>query len=223
MLDQAFESLKKLDWGSDPKTLQPIDDAIVASHGDDAARRELETKLLEHLEGGTDASRDFVYRKLRVIGTAASVPALAERLSDAKQSHMARYALESMPADEAGAALRDALQTVQGENLIGVISSVGARRDEASVETLGKLAASDDEAISQAAACALGRIGNSDAAKALATCKSPAAIDASLACAESLVSNGQRADAIGIYLRLAKSPQKHVKLAATRGMLNQAE
>ncbi len=38
MLDQAFEALKTYDWGTDRKALDPIDDAVVATHGDDAAR-----------------------------------------------------------------------------------------------------------------------------------------------------------------------------------------
>ena len=48
-------------------------------------------------------------RALRIKGTAASVPALAALLPDEKLSHMARYALESMPYPEAGQALRDIL------------------------------------------------------------------------------------------------------------------
>jgi len=43
-----------------------------------------------------------------VVGTASSVPALAALLTDNELSHMARFALERMPAAEAGAALREA-------------------------------------------------------------------------------------------------------------------
>jgi len=45
MLDQAFEALKSCDWGPSLKTLQPIEDAVVATYGDDAARKDLEAKL----------------------------------------------------------------------------------------------------------------------------------------------------------------------------------
>jgi hypothetical protein len=48
----------------------------------------------------------------------------------------------------------------------------------------------------------------------------PAAVDASLACAESLLAAGKNLDALAIYKGLAAGdPPKHVKLAATRGML----
>ncbi|HPZ83015.1 MAG TPA: hypothetical protein PL064_06260, partial [Thermogutta sp.] len=75
MLEDAFEALKTFDWGADPKVLKPIDDAIVATYGDAAGRRELENKLLELLKSDVSrAAKDFICRKLRVIGTAASVP-----------------------------------------------------------------------------------------------------------------------------------------------------
>jgi hypothetical protein len=114
MLDQALTALKALDWGADLKPLAPIDDAINSTHGDASARKDLETKLAALLS--TDASRsakDFICRRLMIIGTAASVPALAALLGDKSLSHMARFALERIPAAEAGQALRDALTKVQ--------------------------------------------------------------------------------------------------------------
>jgi hypothetical protein len=48
----------------------------------------------------------------------------------------------------------------------------------------------------------------------------PAVTDASLACAESLLADGKNLDALAIYKGLvAGDPPKHVKLAASRGML----
>jgi len=116
MLDKAFETLKTYDWGQDRNLLKPIDEAVVATHGDDAARKELETRLAAVLK--TDVSRDskqFVCRKLMVIGTASSVPTLAKLLTSEELSHMARYALERIPAPEAGRALRVALLMTKGE------------------------------------------------------------------------------------------------------------
>ena len=46
MLDQAFDALKTYDWGTDRKVLNPIDEAVVATHDDAAARKELETAWL---------------------------------------------------------------------------------------------------------------------------------------------------------------------------------
>ena len=130
MLDQAFEALKAFDWGTDRNALNPIDEAIVTTHGDAAARKELEARLAAVLR--TDVSRDakdFVCRKLMVIGTAASVSALAELLPQQDHSHMARYALERIPVSEAAQAMRDVLPTLSGELKVGVIGSRGVRQD----------------------------------------------------------------------------------------------
>src|SRR6185503_11166877 len=99
MLDQAFEALKSYDWGTDRNLLNPIDEAVIAVHGNDAASKELETRLAAVLKTAVSRdAKDFVCRKLMIIGTGASVPTLAEMLPDKDNSHMARYALERIPA-----------------------------------------------------------------------------------------------------------------------------
>jgi hypothetical protein len=226
MLDQAFESLKKFDWGQDPKVVAPIDEAVISTREDAAKRKELEDKLAAALadEMPLDA-KQYVCRKLMIIGTASSVPALSKLLGDKQLSHMARYALERIPAPEAAAALRDSLGKVAGELKIGVISSLGGRKDAESVAVLAQLLGDGDAAIARAAAFALGAIRSPEAAKALgsanASAESKSAVtDASFACAEALLTGGKNLDALAIYKGLlAGDPPKHVKVAATKGML----
>ena len=227
MLDQAFESLKTYDWGADVSVLKPIDDAIVASHGNAETRRQLESRLAALLaaEVSRDA-KDFICRKLMSIGTAACVGALAKLLPLAELSHMARYALERIPAPEACQALRDSLSGLSPELQTGVIGSLGACRDAASVPVLAGLLSSPDAAVARAAAIALGDIRTPDAARALTGMepKSEAAgiarTDALLACAEALLAGGAKAEAMKIYKSFTGEKQaKHVRLAATRGVL----
>ncbi|MEK6236509.1 MAG: HEAT repeat domain-containing protein [Planctomycetales bacterium] len=227
MSDQAFEALAKYDWGKDRNALKPIDQAVIDTHGDAAARKQLETRLAALLE--TDASRaakDYVCRALRVVGTAVSVPLLAKLLPLADHSHMARYALERIPAPQAGQAMREALPKLSNELKVGVISSLGARQDDASSATLGKLVGDADAAVGRSAAFALGAIRSPEAAKALsgAKAKQPqvkaAIADASLSCAESLLAGGKKSEALKLYKGLSgKEQPKHVRLAATRGVL----
>jgi HEAT repeat protein len=227
MLDQAFDALKKYDWGVDPKVLKPIDEAVIKTHGDAAARKDLESKLAALLDSGASRdAKDYVCRKLMVIGTAASVPALAKLLADKDNSHMARFALERNPAPEAAAALRDALSKVAATLKVGIIGSLGARGDAASVKDLSALVSNGDAAVARAAALALGNIASADAARAVADAKpahedaNAAVIDARLACAEALLAAGKKAEAVALYKSLAGENQpKHVRLAATRGML----
>jgi len=226
-VDKAFEVLATYDWGSNRGELKPIDDAVIAAHGNAEAAKALEVKLAAVL--GSDAkhaAKDYACRQLSLIGTAESVPALAALLTDEKLSHMARYALERMPCDEAVAAVRDALGKTDGKVKVGVINTLGVRRDAASTDALIALTGDSDPMVAGAAASALGAIGTPEAAKALAALqeKAPAelrlvAADAYLACAEKLLAAGKKADAMKIYQALSKSDIKHVGLAAKRGLV----
>jgi HEAT repeat protein len=222
MLEQALEALKTYDWGKDPKALRPIDAAIIATHGDTAKRRDLEDKLTAALKAECPLdAKQVLCRYLMAIGSEACVPTLAAMLSDKDLSHMARYALERIPAQEAAAALRDALPKLSGALKVGVISSLGARQDQGSVSTLSGLLGESDVAVATAAAHALGAIRTPEAAAALSAGKtSLAATDASFSCAEAMLAAGKNADALAIYKKLLAADQrKHVRLAATRGML----
>lgn len=225
MLDQAFETLKTYDWGMDPNVLRPITDAIVKSYGDAAARKDLETRLIAVLKSEAPrAAKDAVCRALQTIGTAESVPALAALLPDEKLSHMGRYALERIPAPEAGQALRDALPKVPAKLKIGIISSLGVRGEAAAVAPLQTALADSDAAVVSAAAHGLGTIGTPEAGKAVASAKpdpkTKAAIDdASLECAEDLLAAGKKPEAKAAYGKiLAGKPSKHVELAANLGI-----
>jgi len=169
----------------------------------------IEAKLLAVLQSpeATDDAKTFVCRCLRQVGSAKCVPALEPLLTNEKLSHMARYALQGNPSPAAGKALRNALGLVKGPLLIGVISSVGARRDEEAVGALISLARGDDAAVAGAALNALGRIGGSKAARALEEFAPSAALQkawasAALGCAESL----SRSEAGKIYRKIFDGP-----------------
>jgi HEAT repeat protein len=98
--------------------------------------------------------------ELALRGGPESAAALAKLLDDPQLSHDARYALQSNPAPEAGAALRSALDRLHGDVLIGVINSVASRRDDLATPALAKLLQSDDKAVALAAAGALATIGS---------------------------------------------------------------
>ncbi|MCP4616598.1 MAG: hypothetical protein GY844_09175, partial [Bradyrhizobium sp.] len=155
-----------------------------------------------------------------------AVPTLAALLSDEKLSHMARYALEGIRDPSVDDALRDALGKVQGRPRLGVIGSLGARRDAKAVDALAALL--DVPHTAGAAARALGNIGTSAAAKALegalsdASGSSQTAIcEGLLRCAEALAADGQSAASQAIYDRLrglADAPPQ-VRAAALRGAI----
>jgi HEAT repeat protein len=119
------------------------------------------------------------------------------------------------------------LSKTKGRIKVGVINSLGVRRDAEATAALTALLDDSDEAVVSAAAGALGKIGSSETAKTLKAFQAEApdsltlaAADACLACAEQLLADGKKLEAMTMYKSLM-SPKlpKHVRLAATRGML----
>jgi len=228
-LDEACAALAAYDWGTDPTPLEVIDAAVVAAGSDSGVRTAVEARLIAILAPETSrAAKEYACRKLCLIGTAASVPALAALLVDPDSSHMARFALERIAAPEAAAALRAGLGVVTGDLRIGMMSSLGARRDAESVPLLAALLGGEPP-VALAAAQALGLIASPAAAAALAKVDASgrmaaATADARLACAEALLAADQRTEARAIYEALAAAASgrpdaRAVFLAATRGIL----
>lgn len=165
-------------------------------------------------------------RQLARIATKEAVPTLAALLGDEELSHMARYALEAIPDPSVDDALRDALGKVQGRPRLGVIGSLGVRRDAKAVDALAGLLKQSDTA--GAAARALGNIGTPAAAEALEDALPGASGGGQLAIcegllrsAEALAADGQNAPSRAIYDRmrgLADAPHQ-VRAAALRGAI----
>jgi len=225
----VFQKIRTAKVGEATGEFQAIAKKAVESLGDPALRKALEKQLaaLAADKGASFDARSFACRQLMMMGTAACVPAVATLLGDEKLSHMARYALERMPCPEAGKAIREALATTKGKTLVGIINSVGERRDAEAVGALVKLLKSSDAAVAVAAARALGKIGGDDAAKALAAARPGAKgalrqtiTDAWLRCADAWLAAGEKDKAKAVYKQLyAAAEPKNVRAAALRGLV----
>ena len=105
-----------------------------------AADENEEARLIAVLQSAASThEKDAACADLKRIGTKQSVPALAALLTDEQLSHFARYALESMQAPEAGAALLAALPKTSGSNEVGIINSLAVRKETAAIAPLGSL------------------------------------------------------------------------------------
>jgi hypothetical protein len=168
-------------------------------------------KLGEVLKSSADEkAKADACRELARIGTKDSVAPLASLLGDEKLNHMARYGLEPIADPAVDDAFRAALEKLKGRPLVGVIGSIGVRRDAKALDALAKLVGDSDGEVAQAAARALGSLGSPAAAKALedALAKTPAAnqpavYEGLFRCAEASCIHGQSAQALPIYDRLA--------------------
>ena len=149
---------------------------------------------------------------------------------DEDTSHIARYALERIPDEKAAKAMRDALPKVSKKLKPGIIGSLGVRRDKKSIMVFSKFLGDSDIQVAKAAAQSLGLIGTSAAAKELskfakkasANMKLPVAA-ACLVCAEQLLANGEKSEAVALYNELKGDDKpSHIKAAAMKGILTAA-
>ena len=199
------------------------------SHGQTIVPASKQDELIAVLKSADATRKDKTdaCRLLSFIATKKAVPALALLLADEELNHMARYALEPIADSAVDDALRDAIGKLKGRPLVGVIGSIGVRGDTRAVRPMAKMLKSSDTMVAQAAARALGNIGDAAAAKALSGALSGSAGDTKLAvceglfrCAEGLVAKGQNKQAVVIYDELLKVKAPHqVRAGALRGAI----
>ena len=219
---EAMAKLKRYDYGAETKILRSFERWTGRASGDaksQAALARCFAALLTDAET-THAAKVFVCGQLPLVASDAEVPVLAGLLGDAKLGDAARRALEAIEGDAAGAALRAALAQAKGMAKIGLVNSLGARRDGRASDAIAPLLRSDDAAMAAAAARALGEIGTKQSAAALQTAKhGPAIDDGLLRCAERL-NEASDADAAGtIYQSLWSSKRPaSIRLAALTGL-----
>ncbi|NLF73495.1 MAG: hypothetical protein GX575_31035 [Candidatus Anammoximicrobium sp.] len=166
-------------------------------------------------------------QRLALIGGKEAVPALAALLADQRLNSYARFGLEPIPDPSVDDALREALDRLQGPLLVGVINSVGVRRDAKAVDALSKLTSSPDQDVSAKTLAALGQIACPQAVESLsrALASDSAAVRAAAAAAclvagERLGAQDKRDEAARLYdaARRADVPTQ-LRAAATRGAI----
>jgi HEAT repeat protein len=187
-----------------------------------------EQQLIQILQSDAGPKeKDAACSKLKRIATAASVPAVAALLTDEQLSHSARYVLEPMPMPEAGAALIEALGKTSGQLRIGIIDSLGVRREPNAATPLAKMLGGEDGGVAIAAAAALGKIATPEAVAALEAVPASASaalhsavVDAMLNCGLRLLATDRRQEALAIFQRIflaEKSP--NIRQAAFTGFV----
>jgi hypothetical protein len=167
-------------------------------------------------------------KKLAFVGGKEAVRPMAALLSHPQLSSYARFGLEPNPDPSVDEALRDALPKLQGRLKIGVITSIGVRKDAKALDMLTRLIDEGDAGVAGAAAAAVGMIGGMQASRTLEAALGrtkppvfPVVARAALLCAEGLMASN-RARSLDLYTELsAETMPKPVRLAAIR-VLNAA-
>ena len=203
--------------------------AVSAQAADkNAARAVKPAELIAVLQSSAPKTEKVkAFKPLAVFGNKDAVPAIAPYLADEELSSWARIALEAIPDPACDEALRKAEADLKGRLLIGVINSIGVRRDAKAVDALATRLGDADADVAAAAAAALGRIGGDAAAEALekALATAPWAVrgevaDAVVRCAEKKLAAGKKEEAIRLYELVSKAdvPPQRV-LEGVRGAI----
>ncbi|HPO16982.1 MAG TPA: HEAT repeat domain-containing protein [Candidatus Hydrogenedentes bacterium] len=225
-IDRLLADIAPYQFGDSLEPQMDLDALIRDALGKRMGIGEIEKKLLAALQtGATLPAKEYLCEKLSEVGGAASVPALAVLLMNPETSDMARFVLQRIPHPSAGEVLRTALQHTTGKVRIGIISSIGMRKDTAAVPSLAQLTADADPLTAATAVAALGRIANTNAMEALAQTKNTAtgalrdlALDEYLKCAQAEAAAGYKKKALAAYdeLSAADMPEP-IRMAALRG------
>lgn len=176
----------------------------------------------------SDVERANAFERIGDIAGADAVEPLAGFLSNKEWSHYARFALQKMEGELVTDTLFQSLDALEGDLKLGVIDTIGRRRDPSAVARLAKLLTHVDAEVAAAAAVALGGIGTTDAAAALTEALSSendpqrrkSLASALLLGGQRLARTGNSQAAIGIFDRLADAEvPKPCRIGATQNAI----
>lgn len=167
-------------------------------------------------------------KKLSIVGGREAIPPMAALLGHPQLACYARFGMEPNPDPSVDDAFRAALPKLTGRLQLGVIHSIGFRKDAKALNALSRLIGNGDPQLAGGAAASVGMIGGLQAGEILqAALKNtsspvfPVVARACLLCAEGLMAS-HRARALALYTELsANSMPEPVRLAALR-VLNAA-
>ncbi len=226
--EALLKRIETYEFGQSREPLTAFAELVRSSIDSREDKKLIEKGMLDFLESdATFSGKQFICKQLSIIGTEEAVPTLALMLLKKETSDIARYALERIPGRRVDKALRDALSKTKGKVKVGIINTLGQRKDERSVRAFGKLVYDSNETIATAAAAALGKIANAKASDALAEAKNKTkgsvksiVLDSYLMCADLFNENGDQTKAFEIYKQLfAPELSTPIRSAALRGLI----
>ncbi len=179
----------------------------------------IERKLIAVVasKDATQAGKAVACRFLQQIGSAKCIDAMSGLLGDEILSDYARLVLERLKSADADKAMRDALEQAPDKAKVGILASLGERRDVKTVKAAAKLANSDNPAVAGAAIRTIGKIGGREAARCLLSMQPakelvPVQMQAMVACVRSL--SGRTA--VSLCEKVLAGPSDPCRTAALR-------
>jgi HEAT repeat protein len=230
--DAVVAELSKPFAGEDPKGWASTDTKLEmlchfsAAPGKEPYRMAAVRALIKQLEvKHSTPGLHRVIRHIERIGGEEAVDTLAALLTNEGLREQARRALTRNPSERAVAALRAALPMATDKAFrIGLINSLGYRKDVASLKPLLALAADADEETRVRASEALARLGDPSAAKVIRAAIGRGtghlkirATESLLRLADTLTTKGKQDEALAIY-RSMLGEASYIKCATIVGI-----
>lgn len=227
-LSTVISEASKYESGRNAEPLRQIERAVRESAGSAVQRAEVEAALVTLLApSSTFEARRFACTQLAIIGTEASLPAIAELLKQPETVGIGCLAISSNPSLKANEVLRVALSGAAPAMRPQIIVTLGDRGDTGAVNALAELARGNDRSAAAAAISSLGKIADSAALKELAALRQGDSPDlarlaslASLVAGDKAAKRGDPAAATAIYQELQAPAQfAYARRAAFEGLL----
>jgi hypothetical protein len=176
----------------------------------------------------TEFQKAIACKKLAFVGGKEAVQPMAALLNHPHLACYARFGLEPNPDPSVDEALRAALPKLKGRLQVGVITTIGVRKDAKALDALTKLIDDSDDEVAGAASASVGMIGGLQASRTLQAALGrtkppvfPVVARATLLCAEGLMASN-RPRALELYAQLSATTMPGpVRQAAIR-VLNAA-
>lgn len=226
-LAAVIADVAKYESGASAEGLRQLEAFIREAVANPAKRPEVEAGLIKLLAPtSTPEGRRFACQQLAVIGTEASLPALAELLKNEETVGIACLALGNYTTPKANDVLRNALGSGSAVARAQIITTLGDRADAGAVKLLVPLALDKEALVAESAFSALGRIATPEAVKSLLvlrkTTVAPAdlhAAQAMLVAADVIAAKDPKTAAVLYGELLAGNLPMHLRRAAFEGLL----
>ena len=227
-LEKSLPAASAYEYGQSREPLSDIDEIVRAALNSPEKCKLVEKEFVAFLKtDATLAGKQFICRKLSLIGSKTSVSTLAKMLEADETFDMALYALEKISSQDVDKIVLKTMEKSEGKKKLGLINTLGIRRYGKSVDKLRNLIYDQNSEIAKASLFALGHIADENATEALSEAYKKTsgplkstALNCYLKCADQLVKEGRISQAKSIY-RHFLIPDA-IRSAALTGMI-QAE
>jgi HEAT repeat protein len=217
----VWEDIGGYEYGDEPNPCEQAETLLQDTPINEYDQVEKKLIAVAASKDATQAGKAVACRFLQQVGTERCIPAVSGLLYDEILSDYARLVLERLKCEEADKAMREALERTSDKAKVGILGSLGERRDEKAVKSVGKLVHSSNFAVAKAAIQAIGKIGGKEAAKHLSSMKPaeklvPIQMQAMVECARSL--SGK--DAVFLCEKVLAGTYSPCRIAALRELTN---